>query len=255
MLDQLRLEIDNLDASLIEILCRRFETAARIAAYKKEHGLAVYQPEREIAILNKMAGILENKSYGIEIRELYKHIFQLSRRLQISQAFPYNMVLIGFMGSGKTTVGRYLAQISGYTYYDVDHMIEQQTGKLVQDIFKFHGEDFFRSLERQTIEHLRNAEYAVISCGGGVVLNHDNISCLKVKGKLIWLKAAPETIYERIKHQNDRPLIQNKNLDDIKEMIQARQSLYSNAADYEITTDGKLIDHIGTDILNMLMRQ
>lgn len=255
MLEQLRREIDNLDSSLIEILCRRFETATRVAAYKKDQGMAVYQPERESAILEKLDDMLANKSYGAELRELYQHIFQLSRRLQISQLFPYNMVLIGFMGCGKTTVGRYLAQVSGYTYYDVDHMIEHQIGKSVQDIFELHGEDFFRLLERQTIEQLRNAEYAVISCGGGVVLNDDNISFLKEKGKCIWLTATPDTIYERIRHQNDRPLIQDKGFDDIKTMMRGRQSLYGKVADYEIATDGKHIDQIGTAILNMLMRE
>lgn len=254
MLEQLRLEIDNLDASLIEILQRRFEAAARVAAYKKEYGLAVYQPEREIAIMHQLAGILDGKPYKREVQELYEHIFQLSRRLQLCQTFPYNLVLIGFMGSGKTTIGRCLARISGYSYYDMDTMIEDQAGQSIPDIFDVHGEAFFRSLEREAVEKLRNVECAVVSCGGGVVLNHANISCLKEKGKIIWLKAVPETIYQRIGHRTGRPLAQNKKLEDIRQMIRERQNLYSQAADYEIATDGRLPDHIAKDILSILLR-
>ncbi|WP_425058288.1 Shikimate kinase [Sporomusa carbonis] len=252
MLDKLRLEIDSFDAVLTETLYRRFAAAARVAAYKKERGLAVYQPEREAAVLNKIAGIMKNKSFGVEIQELYRHIFQLSRRVQIHQVFPYNMVFIGFMGSGKSTIGRYLAEISGYNYYDVDTMIEQQAGQSVQEIFSIHGEKHFRSLEREVVERLRTVDHAVIACGGGVVLDAANVSHLKEKGKFIWLKAAPETVYERLKHQNNRPLIKDKNFDDIKNLLKSREGLYGAVADYEVATDGKLISDIGHDIMNMI---
>lgn len=171
MLDLLRTEIDHCNSILAAALSRRFLAAARMATYKKECGLAVYQPEREAAVLNKIAANLKNQVFSAEIQELYQHIFQLSRQVQSRQIFSFNIVLIGFMGSGKTTLGRHLAKISGFTLYDVDRMIEQQTGQSIQNIFSIHGEKYFRAREREVIEGLSTVEQAIISCGGGVVID------------------------------------------------------------------------------------
>jgi shikimate kinase len=168
--------------------------------------------------------------------------------------FPYNIVLIGFMGSGKTSVGKYLAQTSGYEYYDVDHIIEQQAGQSIAGIFSQYGEAYFRSMERNTVEHVSQAERAVISCGGGVVLDEMNVIRLKQKGRLVWLQAKPETLYERIKDQHDRPLADNRKFEDINKLLQARLCFYSSAADYEITTDGRPIAEVGQGIITMLTR-
>ncbi|MEG6523473.1 shikimate kinase [Desulfotomaculum sp. 1211_IL3151] len=251
MLDVLRAEIDQCDSILAEALGRRFLAAARMAAYKKECGMAVYQPEREAAVLNKLAANLKNQIYGAEIQELYQHIFQLSRRVQSRQVFSSNIVLIGFMGSGKTTLGRHLAKISGFTFYDVDRMIEQQTGQSIPNIFSMHGEKYFRAREREVIERLSTVEQAIISCGGGVVIEDANVTCLKQRGKLIWLKAEPATLLARLRHQHDRPLLKDKSLADIKSLLQERLRLYSAAADYEVTTDGKSISAIGDAILGL----
>lgn len=251
MLDILRAEIDQCDSILAEALGRRFLAAARIATYKKECGMAVYQPEREAAVLNKLAANLKNQAYGAEIQELYQHIFQLSRRVQSRQVFSCNIVLIGFMGSGKTTLGRHLAKISGFTFYDVDRLIEQQTGQSIPNIFSMHGEKYFRAREREVIERLSTVEQAIISCGGGVVIDDANVTCLKQRGKLIWLKAEPATLLERLRHQHDRPLLKDKSLADIKSLLQKRLRLYAAAADYEITTDGKSVSAIGDDILGL----
>lgn len=254
MLDVLRSEIDDCDAILTDVLLRRLKTSARIAAYKKEHSLSLYQPEREAVVLNKIRESLEDNPYAEHIQNFYKYIFRLSRCIQMKHVFPHNIVLIGFMGSGKTTVGQYLADMSGYAYYDVDTIIEQETEKSIPQIFSEHGEAFFRSLERQVIERVSNTDHAVISCGGGCVLDQANVARLKQKGKLVWLMAEPEILYDRIKYQGNRPLIVNKTFEDIKEMIQKRYPLYSNAADYRVVTDNKPVNSIVDAIINMVMR-
>lgn len=255
MLDVLRSEIDECDAILTDTLLRRLETAARIAAYKQEHNLALYQPEREAVILNRIGENLQNTPYAKHIQDFYRCIFRLSRCIQMKHVFPHNIVLIGFMGSGKTTVGQYLADMSGYTYYDVDTVIEQEAGKSISELFRLHGEAFFRSLERQVIERIGDAEHAVISCGGGCILDQRNIDRLKQKGRLVWLAAEPATLYERIKYQDTRPLIVDKTFEEIAAMMNKRQPLYSGAADYRITVDRKPVSDIVDAILDMVMRQ
>ena len=253
MLDILRAEIDDCDAILTDALLRRLSTSVRIAAYKKEQILPLYQPEREAAVLNKIEERLQNSPYAEDIKNLYRHIFRLSRCAQLQQVFPYNIVLIGFMGSGKTTVGQYLAEVSGYTYYDVDTIIEQQTGKSIPEIFSKHGEAFFRLQERQVIERVSDTRHAVISCGGGCILEQCNVPRLKQKGKLVWLTAEPETLYDRLKDQQNRPLIVNKTLTDIKDMMQQRDSLYREASDYRLAVDNKSVKDIADAILAMVI--
>lgn len=254
MLDELRSEIDECDAIITEALLRRLMTASRIAAYKKEQNLALYQPEREAAILNRIEKSLENTPYAKHIQELYRCIFRLSRCVQMKHVFPHNIVLVGFMGSGKTTVGQYLADMSGYAYYDIDTIIEEEAGYSISKMFSRHGEAFFRSLERKTIERVSNNEQAVISCGGGCILDERNVVCLKQKGKLVWLMAEPETLYERITRQGTRPLIVNRTFAEIEDMIKKRQPLYSDAADYRISIDRKPVSDIADAILDLVMR-
>ena len=252
-LDALRSEIDQCDAVLTDVLLRRLAASVRIAEYKKEHGLSLYQPAREVTVLNKIGESLRNSPYAQEIQNFYRHIFRLSRCVQLQSVFPHNFALIGFMGSGKTTVGKYLAEVSGYTYYDVDIIIEQETQKSIPEIFSQHGEPFFRDLEQRVIARVSNSKHAVISCGGGCVLNPANIIRLKQTGKLFWLAAEPETVYDRIKDQGSRPLSVNKTFEDIKSMMQKRQSLYKEAADYRIAVDHKTVGKVVDDILGIIM--
>ncbi len=185
--------------------------------------------------------------------ELCQHTVRLNGPIDYWKTIPYNIVLIGFMGSGKTTLGRYLAQITGFRCYDVDDVIEQQEGCSVQEIFRISGEAYFRSLEQKTVARLSSLEHVIIACGGGVVLNYDNVSHLRNKGKLVWLKATSETIYGRLKNQNDRPLLSDKGIDDIDAMLKGRFSYYETATDYEINTDDKSVVDIGNEILNLLI--
>lgn len=164
--------------------------------------------------------------------------------------YPHNLVLIGFMGAGKSTVGQVLAAMTGYAYWDIDHAIERQAGKPVAAIFADHGEHYFRSLERDEIKKYSCQVPSVISCGGGAVLDASNVAALKQTGRLIWLQAEPETIYDRIREQNTRPLAQNKDIHDIKRLIADRLPIYEAAADCRIVTDGKTAAEISAEILN-----
>lgn len=254
MLDRLRHEIDKCDAILIETLARRLEIASCVATYKQGNGLAIYQPEREADVLSKVIGSLEDKTYYLDIQELYSRIIQLSRRIQLSKLFPYNIVLIGFMGSGKSTVGPHIARISGRSFYDVDICIEEKAGQTIETIFRTKGEAYFRTLERQVIESLKDVCNSVIACGGGAVLDKQNVAFLKEKGKLIWLDVTPETVYTRLGRINNRPLLKDKRIDDIKILIDERNAGYSAIADYKIVTDDKPIAVVTADTLSLITR-
>jgi shikimate kinase len=147
-----------------------------------------------------------------------------------------NIILIGFMGTGKTAVGKRLAAILGKTFYDTDQEVEAVTGMTVSQLFNKHGEVRFRSEENLAIQRLLQKENCIIATGGGIVLNRDNIDFLAEKGVIICLSARPEIIYERVKRRNNRPLLKRGNLyETIVKLMEERKELYK-CADFFIDT-------------------
>lgn len=154
-----------------------------------------------------------------------------------------NIVLIGFMGTGKTAVGRIVARILNYRFIDTDQMVEDATGLTINQIFRKHGEIRFRSEESLVVSKLAGKTGLVIATGGGVVLNPDNIKVLKQNGIFIYLNADPEVILERVSRRNTRPLLaKGKNLETIQTLFQERYRYYQDYADYTIDTS-----HIGLE--------
>lgn len=161
-----------------------------------------------------------------------------------------NIVLIGFMGTGKTSVGKVLAQRLKWQFYDTDDVIEKQVGIKISDIFARHGEVYFRDLETKTINLLSLLDKAVIACGGGVVLKKENMEALERNGIIVCLEASPQKIFERTKSNSDRPLLNVKNpLDRICEILQQRKKLYERCS-ISINTDDLTIEQVVDKILN-----
>lgn len=147
-----------------------------------------------------------------------------------------NIVLIGFMGTGKTAVGRRLAGRLNREFVDTDTEIEKVTGKTVAQIFEKHGQIRFRSEEALVVKKLAGREGLVISTGGGVVLNPENLRLLKDNGILIALKADPDVIYQRVKNKKNRPLLLKGDLKEtIFNLIEERQGVY-DIAEYFVDT-------------------
>ena len=167
-----------------------------------------------------------------------------------------NIVLIGFMGTGKTVVGQVLAKQLNRQLIEVDAIIEQTAGKTISDIFSNDGEIYFRELEIEAIKWAAAGEKQVIACGGGVVLNTINIDRLRVTGVIINLSAAPEIILKRtIKQNGSRPLLNvEQPLDRIKELQKLRKPLYDRAADVTINTSKLNIDAVAEKIINRLKK-
>jgi shikimate kinase len=141
-----------------------------------------------------------------------------------------NVVLTGFMGAGKTEVGRVLAQQLRYVLIDVDDEIEKEQRMKIADIFREYGEPAFRDIESAMIKRLSERERAVISTGGGAVLRQENMDNLRRNGVIICLTASAVTIYERTKRNKTRPLLSvDDPLAKIKELLEFRQPYYEKA--------------------------
>lgn len=162
-----------------------------------------------------------------------------------------NRVLIGFMGSGKTTFGKALAEKLDMQFLDTDAYIEKQAGKSIADIFAEDGEEAFRKLETETLTYLRdNLENTVLATGGGMPLRECNARLLKETGRVFYLTAAPQVIYDRVKDSTDRPLLQGENpYGRICELMKERRSRYESAADVLVDTNSNDMEEI-LDVLS-----
>ena len=171
-----------------------------------------------------------------------------------------NVVLIGFRGTGKSTVGRLLAKRLERNFIDSDKYIESSTGKTIKCIFEEGGEESFRKIEADTIAELSKEDNKIISAGGGVVLREKNIRNLKDNGFLVLLEATPETIHSRIEQDKitaqQRPsLTDKKPLDEIKHLLEQREHLYEKAADYTINTSYVAREDIVNEIIATIEKQ
>lgn len=148
-----------------------------------------------------------------------------------------NIALIGFMGVGKSTVGRLVAHALGFEFVDTDELIESKTGQKVADIFKHQGEPAFREMERGVLAELATWSRKVIATGGGLAAQPGNLDALKAHSLVICLWAMPETVFERVRHQPHRPLLQVADpVARIRELLAQREPFYKQA-DVLLTTD------------------
>ena len=162
-----------------------------------------------------------------------------------------NIVLVGFMGSGKSLTSNKLARALNREIFSTDKLIEQREGRAIADIFRDSGEAYFRKVEKEVVEEISNQTDIILDCGGGVVLDPENMANLKKNGLVIYLSAPPERIYNNIKGQKHRPLL---NVEDpqlkISELLASRETYYQKA-DVIIDAD-KPIDQIAEDILEVI---
>lgn len=149
-----------------------------------------------------------------------------------------NIILVGFMGAGKTTVGKALAKNLGWRFFDSDIEIEKKTGVSVATIFEIEGEAGFRRREAEMLENLCELEHVVLATGGGVVTNPTNRERLKAAGNVIYLRARPEHLYARVRHDKARPLLRVENpLQKIRELLGERDAYYLAVSDLVIDVD------------------
>lgn len=161
-----------------------------------------------------------------------------------------NIVLIGFMGTGKSTIAEFLKNTLNMEVVEMDQLIAEREGMSISKIFEIHGEEYFRDLETNLLIEMQSKSNVVISCGGGTPLRERNVAEMKKNGTVILLTASPETIFERVKDNHDRPLLENnKNVSYIEELLEKRRPKYEAAADLIIETDHKNAAKICEEIL------
>ena len=149
----------------------------------------------------------------------------------------HNLALIGFMGTGKSCVGRVAADTMHFTFLDTDHVIEARAGKAISDIFAQDGEQAFRQWERRIVEELTRRQKTVIATGGGLPADETNLASLKTHALVICLWASPEKIWDRVRNQTHRPLLRSPNSQaKIRELLAVREPFYRQA-DVLINTD------------------
>ncbi|ARE86147.1 chorismate mutase [Clostridium formicaceticum] len=254
-LEELRQEIDACDEMIVKNFERRMELVMEVLAYKREKGLPVFHPEREQQVMEKVLTSFSHTNLPEEIQQLYKEIMKISRKLQSKRLFPYSIALIGFMGTGKTTIAEDLAEKLEMRSVDIDTLIQEKMGMTIGEIFENYGEAHFRKMESDTVEELSVERNMILSCGGGVVLSPYNVMNLKKNSKTVLLRALPETIHKRLQGDSSRPLLKGKmHLEHIEDLLEKRKPLYNEAADFIVDTDGKTIDEISKEIIKKLLQ-
>jgi shikimate kinase len=151
-----------------------------------------------------------------------------------------NIILVGYMGSGKSTVGKNIALLNGYTFVDTDEMIVENENRTINEIFAEDGEQAFRDMETALLRRLidENKEKLIIATGGGMPLRKENRELLRRLGEVVYLEASPETIYERLKDDTTRPLLQCDNpRQKIADMVSDRRAAYEESAFMVINVD------------------
>lgn len=149
-----------------------------------------------------------------------------------------NLVLTGFMGTGKTSLGKLLAEKLGRSFVDLDQKIEQDTGMTVPQIFEKYGEKYFRELEKNAVKEVAERKNLVIATGGGTVKDEENIRLLKNSGVMVCLTTEPEEIFRRTERRGERPVLDagdEDRLNTIKKLLAERQKFYAQA-DYTVDT-------------------
>jgi shikimate kinase len=167
------------------------------------------------------------------------------------------VTLIGYRGTGKTTLAPRLAARWGWDWVDADVELERRTGRTIRDIFARDGEPEFRRLERQTLVDLLQRDRLVLAAGGGAVLNADTRRDLQAAGPVVWLQACAETIARRLAGDDStaerRPnLTAAGGLDEIRTLLAQREPLYRNTATLMVATDGRTMDELADEIVRRL---
>lgn len=164
-----------------------------------------------------------------------------------------NIVLMGFMGAGKTTIGKELAKALGYEFIDTDERIEKEQGRKISDIFSKDGEAAFRDMETDLLKRLQNKEERfVLSIGGGMPVRVENRSLLQSLGTVVYLKTSKEEIIRRVSDDTSRPLLQGGALEEkVTSLMNAREQIYMETACVEVVTDQKTPQKIAEELLKI----
>jgi shikimate kinase len=253
-LEILRESLGQCDEIILDALLMRNRIVEDIMAYKEANGLQIIQPEQEAKQKEWLDKRIEDKRHQREVQSVFNSINKNSKRIQARRLFDYNIVLIGFMGAGKSTISDYMSTMFAMKVVEMDQIIAEREGMSISDIFEVHGEEYFRDAETNLLIEMQSKSNVIISCGGGVPMRERNVVEMKKNGRVVLLTASPETILDRVKDSHDRPVIENnKNVEFIAQLMEKRRERYEAAADIVIKTDHKSALDICEEIIRELL--
>ena len=239
-LEVLRESLGQCDEIILDALLMRNRIVEDIMVYKEANDIPILQPEQEAKQKEWLERRMQEKRHKNEVADVFESITRNSKKIQARKLFNYNIVLIGFMGAGKSTISDYLKTVFAMDIIEMDQIIAEREGMSISDIFETYGEEYFRNLETELLIEMQSRSNVVISCGGGVPMRERNVVEMKKNGRVVLLTAKPETILNRVKDNHDRPLLEgNKNVSFIGDLMEKRREKYQAAADIVIETDGK----------------
>jgi len=161
--------------------------------------------------------------------------------------------LIGFMGAGKSAVGRELSRRIGWPRHDTDEMIREQFGISIPDIFARHGEPAFRDAETTLLKTLRRGIAGIVVTGGGIILRAENVQLLRGMGRIVWLDADEEMLWQRVSKHSTRPLLQASDpRARFSELLRERLPFYQSSADYRINASSNGIAQVADEIIALI---
>ena len=241
----------SLDDQIIRQLSERLTALRNLEDRLTQVRTAIAEQGR---LTDALAAKLGDNEFEEEILDIFKYIMKNSRRIQAKSLFDYNIFLIGFMGAGKSTVAGELKDKLEMDRVEMDQMIVENRGMSISEIFDEFGEAYFRNLESNTLIELQKRKQTIVSCGGGVVMREENADHMKKNGRVVLLTAKPETIYERVKDSDERPILNgNMNVEYISGLMEKRKERYEAVADVTVATDGKNVTQICEEIIAKLI--
>jgi shikimate kinase len=164
-----------------------------------------------------------------------------------------SIVLIGFMGAGKSSVGRLLEKRTGLARFDTDEKITAKSGLTIPEIFSLHGEERFREMETEALQSFSNEKAAIIVTGGGIVLREANVDLMHQLGTIVWLDANEEVLLQRASRKGNRPLLQTEDpRNKFSELLRTRVPLYAKIAEVRIDTSTLIHDEVADMILDKI---
>ena len=253
-LEMYREQLALCDDKIIDALVERNAIVEKIMAYKEEYGMPILQPAQEDKQERRLQEKLEGNKYQEEIHDVFRRIVRNSKRIQARKLFSYNIVLIGFMGAGKSTVSDYLSTMFAMKIVEMDQVISEREEMSIPDIFATYGEEYFRDLETKLLVEMQSKKNTIISCGGGAALREENVAEMKKNGRVVLLTASPQTVYERVKDSEERLFLNsNNNMEYIAELMEKRREKYEAAADIVIQTDNKTVLQVCEELISKLM--
>ena len=239
------------DEIILDALLMRNRIVEDIMVYKEANNVPILQPEQEAKQKEWLERRMQEKRHKNEVADVFESITRNSKKIQARKLFNYNIVLIGFMGAGKSTISDYLKTV--FAMDIMDQIIAERAGMSISDIFETYGEQYFRDCETNLLIEMQSRTNVVISCGGGTPMRECNVAEMKKNGRVVLLTAKPETILDRVKDSHDRPLIENnKTVPFIADLMSKRREKYEAAADIIIETDGKSELEICEELIHSL---